>query len=188
MRLWNAATGAEVATLTSHTTKRTSAAFSLDGTRIASASDGFSKQMWDATGAAVMPLTGHTGMVWSVAFSPSSTRIASHPGTAACCCGRSRDFACLLHCTCCAGMGKSCADWVVQVVACTTCQVCTLRSCGQRFCPLTWNCEHWQHVCGSFHLFFSIQLTYLSLAFMHSSFHIHVYTRAHVNLHVYSQK
>ncbi|MEU4408139.1 WD40 repeat domain-containing protein [Streptosporangium sp. NPDC023963] len=67
------------AVLTGHTGEVTSAVFSPDGTRLASASHDRTVWIWDpATGQRVgAPLTGHTGRVLSVAFSPDGTRLAS---------------------------------------------------------------------------------------------------------------
>ena len=81
-RLWDARTGAPLATLSGHTN---SAAFSPDGTRVLTASDDDAARLWDArTGAALATLSGHTGAVYSAAFSPDGTRIvtASRDNTA----------------------------------------------------------------------------------------------------------
>ncbi|PID58768.1 hypothetical protein CSB45_01860, partial [candidate division KSB3 bacterium] len=84
-RVWDAATGAELACLTGHEGFVESAAFSPDGTRIVTASWDGTARVWDAaTGAALARLSGHEGGVLSAAFSPDGTRIvtASRDGTA----------------------------------------------------------------------------------------------------------
>src|SRR5262249_13704048 len=79
----------ETAVLPGHTGPVSSVAFSPDGTRIASGSEGVELKdgqrrdwgevkVWDAqTGKEVLALKGHTGTVSSVAFSPDGERIAS---------------------------------------------------------------------------------------------------------------
>jgi WD40 repeat protein len=53
-------------------------AWSPDNTRIASGSDDYTVQVWDATtGGHAFPYTGHTDRVQAVAWSPDGTRIAS---------------------------------------------------------------------------------------------------------------
>ena len=70
-RLWNAATGAEIAVLRGHVNYVSSAAFSPDGTRIVTASLDNTARLWDAAnGAEIVVLSGHEGAVRSAAFSP----------------------------------------------------------------------------------------------------------------------
>jgi WD40 repeat protein len=78
VRIWDAATGAEVRTLEGHTARPHSVAFSVDGTRIVSGSYDKSVRIWDApTGVEVRTLEGHTDDVNSVVFSADGTRIVS---------------------------------------------------------------------------------------------------------------
>ena len=83
-RLWDAKTGAAIATL-SHTAPVLSAVFSPDGSRVVTASVDKTARLWDAkTGAALAILSGHTADVNSAAFSPDSSRVvtASYDKTA----------------------------------------------------------------------------------------------------------
>jgi WD40 repeat protein len=62
-----------------------SAAFSLDGARIVTASADNTARLWDAaTGQPIVVLKGHDGIVISAAFSPDGARVvtASRDGTA----------------------------------------------------------------------------------------------------------
>ena len=64
--------------LRGHRSSVTSAAFSPDGKRIATASFDGTARVWDAkTGAQVLVLRGHAKEIWSVAFSPDGSRLAT---------------------------------------------------------------------------------------------------------------
>lgn len=70
VKVLDAATRATVATLRNETAV-TAAAFSLDGTRLATASRDKIGRIWNlAQGNSMISLTGHTGMLTSIAFSP----------------------------------------------------------------------------------------------------------------------
>jgi Novel STAND NTPase 1/WD domain, G-beta repeat len=75
-RLWDAATGKEIAVLRGHDGLVSSAAFSPDGTRVVTASTDGTARLWDgATGAPIAVLRGHDSPVSSAAFSPDGTRV-----------------------------------------------------------------------------------------------------------------
>jgi WD40 repeat protein len=78
VRVWDAATGAQVLALNGHKAVVVSAAFSQDGARIVTGSSDKTARVWDlATGAQVQVLKGHLGDVRSAAFSPDGTRIVT---------------------------------------------------------------------------------------------------------------
>ncbi len=60
VKIWNAAAGASIATLTGHSDYVVSVAWSPDGSKIASGSDDESVKIWNAAaGTSIMTLTGH---------------------------------------------------------------------------------------------------------------------------------
>ncbi len=70
VKMWNAATGVLIKTLSGHTDDVMSVAFSPDGTKIASGSKDNSVKIWNAE-------VPHTDVVYSVDYSPDGTRIVS---------------------------------------------------------------------------------------------------------------
>ncbi|KAJ7696302.1 WD40-repeat-containing domain protein [Mycena rosella] len=78
VRIWDAATGAEMTKMEGHSSSVLSVAFSPDGTHIVSGSGDETVRIWDAvTGAEVTRMKGHSGTIFSVAFSPDGTRVVS---------------------------------------------------------------------------------------------------------------
>jgi WD40 repeat protein len=78
VKVWDAATGAELSTLRGHTGAVTAVACSRDGTRIASSSWDCTVKVWDApSGAEPGTITGHRDRVNAIAYSPDGARIVS---------------------------------------------------------------------------------------------------------------
>ncbi len=77
-RIWNAATGQLIATLTGHTDGVSAACFSPDGTRVVTASGDKTARIWNAaTGQPIAILTGHADGVEAASFSPDGTRVVT---------------------------------------------------------------------------------------------------------------
>jgi WD40 repeat protein len=81
VRLWDVATGRELAELPGHTAPVPTVAFSSDGRTLASGSWDGTVRVWDVADVAhpspPRTLVGHAASVWSVAFSPDGTTLAS---------------------------------------------------------------------------------------------------------------
>jgi hypothetical protein len=84
-RVWDAASGGELAVLRGHEESVASAVYSPDGSRILTASGDQTARVWDATSSGELAvLRGHGGSVRSAVYSPDGSRIltASFDGTA----------------------------------------------------------------------------------------------------------
>lgn len=81
IRLWNALTGEHIRTITGHSDKVTSVAFSPDGETIASGSIDQTIRFWDIhTGNQKLGLVSQKGVITSIAFSPDGKIIAAGNG------------------------------------------------------------------------------------------------------------
>jgi WD40 repeat protein/serine/threonine protein kinase len=78
IKVWDAATGQELAALPGHDKRVLRLAFSPDGRRLASTSEDWKVKVWDTTTwRPVLTFAGHTQRVHGVAFSPDSRLLAS---------------------------------------------------------------------------------------------------------------
>jgi WD40 repeat protein len=78
VRVWDAASGAELLALRGHQRGVNTAGFSADGARIVSGSDDETVRVWDAvSGDELLVLRGHEGPVYAAEFSADGARIVS---------------------------------------------------------------------------------------------------------------
>jgi LPXTG-site transpeptidase (sortase) family protein len=78
VRLWDAASGVNLAQMTGHTNWVTRIAFSPDGTKLISGSNDSTVRLWDVANYALLQtFTQHTAPVTGVAFSPDGLLMAS---------------------------------------------------------------------------------------------------------------
>src|SRR5262249_30268453 len=77
VKLWDVATGQELATLKGHGYMVSSVGFSTDGKRLATGSEDFTIKLWDAATYQELTTLKHENWVWSVTFSPDGKTLAS---------------------------------------------------------------------------------------------------------------
>jgi WD40 repeat protein len=80
-KVWDAARGKQILTLTGHGGYVLSVAWSPDGKQLATASEDNTAKVWEATtGKELLTLSGHSLPVESVAWSPDGKRLATASG------------------------------------------------------------------------------------------------------------
>src|SRR5207249_3714391 len=80
-KVWEAASGRELLTLTGHSAGIYSVAFSPDGQRIVTGCGDQTAKVWDAaSGRELLTLTGHSAQILTAAFSPDGERIVTGSG------------------------------------------------------------------------------------------------------------
>ena len=83
IEVWDTATGERVATLSGHTGAVRTAAFSQDGSRLATTGNDGTVRIWDPrTGEQMLVLRGHIAAGSSVAFSPDGSQLLSRAAKA----------------------------------------------------------------------------------------------------------
>jgi WD40 repeat protein len=78
VKVWDAESGKELLTLRGHAASVNKVAFSVDGKRLATASEDQTAKVWDAeSGKELLTLRGRAGTVNKAAFSPDGKRLAT---------------------------------------------------------------------------------------------------------------